>query len=72
MLLPREYFTYQKLEPNIRNHYDITPLQVELGLWERKYQNQTQTWLRWWNLQGNLLLMGEERAELEKQRVNKQ
>jgi sRNA-binding protein len=40
---------------------------VELGLWHGTYQNQTQTWVRWWDLEGNLLLIGNERAELEKQ-----
>lgn len=38
---------------------------VELGLWQGTYQNQTMLWLRWWDLEGNLLLTGQERAELE-------
>ncbi len=62
-------FVYQKLEPNSRGHYPIESLEVELGLWQGSYQNQTQPWLRWWDLQGNLLLTGSERAELEKQRT---
>ena len=61
---------YQKLESNERGHYPIPPLQVELGLWRGTYLNQTQTWLRWWDNQGNLLLIGEERAELEKRRAD--
>ncbi|MBC6419545.1 MAG: Uma2 family endonuclease, partial [Prochloron sp. SP5CPC1] len=61
--------TYQQLEPNDRGHYLIAPLKVELGLWRGTYQNQTQLWLRWWDEQGNLLLIGEERVELEKQRT---
>jgi hypothetical protein len=44
-------------------------LGVELGLWTGSYQNQTQTWLRWWDKEGNLLLIGDERAEQEKQRA---
>jgi predicted transposase YdaD len=36
---------------------------VELGLWEGNYQNQAQVWLRWWDLEGNLLPTGTERAE---------
>ena len=60
---------YQRLEPNERGHYPILPLEVELGLWYGNYQNQTQTWLRWWDRGGNLLLIGDERAELEKQRA---
>ena len=63
-------FAYQKLEPNERGHYPIPPLKVELGLWRGTYLNQTQTWLRWWDNQGNLLLIGEERAEQEKRRAD--
>ena len=62
---------YQRLEPNERGHYPILPLEVELGLWYGTYQNQTQMWLRWWDREGNLLLIGDERAELEKQRAEK-
>ena len=38
-------------------------------MWQGSYQNQTQLWLRWWDEQGNLLLIGNERAELERQRA---
>ena len=60
---------YQKTTPNERGHYPIPPLGIELGLWEGSYQNQTQIWLRWWDSEGNLLLIGSERAEIEKQRA---
>jgi len=60
---------YQEIAPNERGHYPIGPLGVELGLWEGSYQNQTQIWLRWWDLDGNLLLIGSERAEIEKHRA---
>ncbi len=60
---------YQKLTPNERGHYPIPPMGVELGLWYGSYQNQTQQWLRWWDEQGNLLLIGDERAEQERQRA---
>ena len=63
-------FSYQRLEPNERGHYPIPLLGVELGVWQGAYQNygqgQDQKWLRWWDLQGNLLLTGREQAELEK------
>ena len=65
-------FSYQKIEPNERGHYSIEPLGVELGLWHGTYQNQTQLWLRWWDSDGNLLLIGEERAELERQRAQQE
>ncbi len=42
---------------------------VELGIWQGVYQNAELPWLRWWDLQGNLLLSGEERAEQESQRA---
>lgn len=60
---------YQKMNPNERGYYPIPPLGVELGLWEGSYQNQTQLWLRWWDSEGNLLLIGDERAEIERQQV---
>ena len=53
---------YQLLAANERGHYSITPMGVELGLWQGEYQNMELPWLRWWDLQGNLLLTGEERA----------
>ncbi len=64
--------SYEQLIPNERGHYPIPPLGVELGLWRGTYQNQTQLWLRWWDEQGNLLLIGEERVELEKQRTEQE
>ena len=60
---------YQKCEPNERGHYPIEPMGVELGIWEGLYGNQTLPWLRWWDSQGNLLLDGNERAEIEAQRA---
>ena len=49
---------YQQMSPNERGHYPITPMRIELGLWQGSYQNQNQLWLRWWDEQGNLLLIG--------------
>jgi Uma2 family endonuclease len=63
---------YEPLMPNERGHYLIPPLGVELGLWQGRYLNQTQQWLRWWDEQGNLLLIGDERAELERQRAEQE
>ncbi len=42
---------------------------VELGIWQGLYQNAELPWLRWWDAEGNLLLTGDERAEIEKQRA---
>ncbi|MBE8990183.1 Uma2 family endonuclease [Nostoc sp. LEGE 12450] len=63
---------YQILPANERGHYPIVPLGVELGLWRGVYQNVELPWLRWWDLQGNLLLSGDERAEQESQRAEQE
>ena len=63
---------YQLLGLNQRGHFPITSLDVELGLWQGNYQNQTMLWLRWWDEEGNLLLIGDERAELERLRGEQQ
>ncbi len=64
---------YQKMTPNERGHYPITPMQVELGLWQGTYQNQPeQLWLRWWDLEGNLLLIGFEEAQRQRQRADQE
>ena len=57
---------YYQMTPNERGHYPIEPLGVELGLWQGTYQNQNQLWLRWWDCEGNLLLMGWEQTKLER------
>ncbi len=54
---------YQLLTTNERGHYTIHPLGVELGIWQGQYYNMELPWLRWWDLQGNLLLTREERAD---------
>lgn len=60
---------YHLLPPNQRGHYPITPMGVELGIWQGTYQNMELPWLRWWDLDGNLLLDGHETAEYERQRA---
>ncbi len=61
---------YHKLEPNEHGRYLIGSLGVELGLWLGTYQNlKEQLWLRWWDSEGNLLLIGDEKAKLEQQRA---
>lgn len=63
---------YRLLELNERGHFAIVLLGVELGLWQGSYQNQEMLWLRWWDEEGNLLLIGDERAELERLRGEQQ
>ncbi|MEH1834654.1 MAG: Uma2 family endonuclease [Nostoc sp.] len=62
---------YHLLTANEHGHYPIPPLEAELGIWQGQYQNMELPWLRWWDLQGNLLLTGEERAEQERQRADR-
>lgn len=54
---------FESISPNERGHFPIPPMGVELGIWPGQYQNLDLPWLRWWDLQGNLLLTGEQRAE---------
>ncbi|MEG4804617.1 Uma2 family endonuclease [Microcoleus sp. ARI1-B5] len=63
---------YRLLELNERGHFPIVLLGVELGLWQGSYQNQTMLWLRWWDEEGNLLSIGDERAELEREIAREQ
>jgi Putative restriction endonuclease len=65
-------FSYQKLIPNDRGHYPIHLMNIELGLWQGTYQNQEMLWMRWWDLEGNLLLIGREQVLLEQQRTEQQ
>jgi Putative restriction endonuclease len=58
---------YQLIAANERGHYAIPPLGVEVGIWQGRYQNAELPWLRWWDIEGNLLLAGEERAQQERQ-----
>lgn len=62
---------YQRVPANERGHYPIAPMDVELGIWQGRYENMELPWLRWWDSQGNLLLTGDERSELERQRAER-
>ena len=60
---------YELLTANERGHYPIAPLGVELGIWQGRFLNQAVPWLRWWDVQGQLLRTAEERAEMAEQRA---
>jgi Uma2 family endonuclease len=62
---------FERIVANERGHYPITPLGVELGIWQGEYLGANLPWLRWWDLAGNLLFIGEERAEIEHQRAER-
>jgi hypothetical protein len=63
---------YRRLEPNEGGRFPIEPLGVELGIWHGFFWNETAPWLRWYDTQGNLLLIGDERAEEERRRADRQ
>jgi Uma2 family endonuclease len=54
---------YELMTPNIHGQYEITELQVALGIWLGTYQNMELPWLRWWDLNGTLLVTPEEKAQ---------
>ena len=57
---------YRRMAPNKRGHYKIEPLGVNLGVWQGLFYNEMRTWLRWYDNQGNLLPISDERAEQER------
>ncbi len=57
---------YQPLPANERGHYVIQPMKLELGVWHGTFGNGEADWLRWFDLQGNLLPTGSERADMER------
>jgi hypothetical protein len=61
--------SYALISPNERGHYEIPAMQVEIGIWQGLYQNMNLPWLRWWDLDGNLLLTGSDRADLAQRRA---
>ncbi|MEB3885082.1 Uma2 family endonuclease [Lyngbya sp. CCY1209] len=63
---------YELISPNEREHYPIPQMGVELGIWRGRYGNLELPWLRWWDSEGNLLLTGDERAIIERQRAERE
>ena len=55
---------YELMSANERGHYPISPMGVELGIWQGQYEEMELPWLRWWDSEGNLLLTGDERSQL--------
>ena len=45
---------------------------LELRLWQGRYEAHENTWLRWFDLNGDLVPTGAERAEQERQRAEQQ
>ncbi len=57
---------------NERGRYPIPQLGVELGIWQSEYDEMNLPWLRWWDSEGNLLLIGEEPAREERLRAEEE
>lgn len=64
--------SYQSMAMNGQERYPIPPLGVELGLWTGHFQNNTGTWLRWFDALGRPLPTSEERAEQERLRAEQE
>jgi len=63
---------YQLLSPDEAGRYFIPSLNLFLGVWFGKRQEQTAHWLRWWDSDGNLLLWGSERIAREQERAEQE
>lgn len=63
---------YQQLSPDAYGRYALEPLGVALGVWHGFYKNQELDWLRWWDLDGRMLPIGKEEAELERDRAEQE
>jgi Uma2 family endonuclease len=67
---------YEPLTPDAHGRLWCSALGLWLGTWEGEYQRGTATWLRWYDPEGNLVLLEEEaarqRAEQEHQRAEQE
>ncbi|NEO11549.1 MAG: Uma2 family endonuclease [Moorea sp. SIO3F7] len=63
---------YQPIEPNQQNQLVSQALGLSLVRWHGDYHGIEATWLRWANLDGELLPTSEEKAEQERQRADQQ
>jgi hypothetical protein len=63
---------YQLHIMNNSGHYDIPEMQLSLGTWQGEREGRSGYWLRWWDMSGDLLLWGFEKAEQERQRAEQE
>ena len=63
---------YQELQPDPYGHYPIEPFGVALGVWHGFYLNETAPWLRWYDLQGNLMPLDPERVAEVSRRLDEE
>jgi Uma2 family endonuclease len=66
---------YEPLQPDARGFIWSCVLELHLGLWEGVYQGETGVWVRFYDAQGELVLLPEEelalRLEAERQRAER-
>ena len=63
---------YQQLQPDPHGHYPIETFGVALGAWHGFYLDETAPWLRWYDLQGNLMPLDAERLAEDSRRVEQE
>ncbi len=63
---------FRPLSPNEAGRFPIQGLDIELGIWEGRYQNVDLPWMRWWDGRGVLLPTGHELAEIEADRAGRE
>ncbi len=63
---------YQLQSPDANGRFWIPELHLFLGLWDGERLGQTMTWLRWWDVDGNLLLWSAEQSAQERQRAEQE
>jgi Uma2 family endonuclease len=60
---------YVRMEANVRGHFEIPELDIEIGLWHAHFRTFTVPWLRFFDSSGRMLPSEDERAAMEQQRA---
>ncbi|WP_017304829.1 Uma2 family endonuclease [Spirulina subsalsa] len=64
--------SYHDILPNPQGHLWCARLGLWLGLWQGKILKETAPWLRFYDAQGHLILLGEELAQQERERAEQE
>src|SRR5262249_27454330 len=73
-VMPDVLTIYRLSGTDYERHSSLRFPDIGLGvtLWDGTYEGKTDTWLRWTDADGNLILTGKERAEQEHQRAEQE
>ena len=73
-IMPDVLTIYRLSGTDYERHNSLRFPDIGLGvtLWDGTYEGKTDTWLRWTDADGNLILTGKERAEQERQRAEQE